>query len=179
MEYSTGNMWCGRFGSVREQKMGGRLSMKNGNPLAGILNIDRMRPVRRALFFAMMIALGSGTSGHAAEADYPLDVSIVNLIATPERYDHKLVRVAGYITISYLDTIWLHQEDYENRLGSNGVLMVMEDEQIEALKGCDKTYGVIVARFLKAKTGPDGLLDLAPLSLEQWKLIHCPIVKAP
>ena len=54
---------------------------------------------------------------------YAEDVSIIELIATPEKYDGKFVRVIGVGHIQtapndYLDSLYLSKEDYEIHTGN-------------------------------------------------------------
>jgi hypothetical protein len=50
------------------------------------------------------------------------DVSLLRLISTPERFDGKPVRVIGYVRIEFEgNAIYLHQEDYEHFIPTNGL----------------------------------------------------------
>ena len=50
------------------------------------------------------------------------NVSIVNLIATPEKYDGKLVRIFGFVKLEFEGTgIYLTEADLKNYLGKNGL----------------------------------------------------------
>jgi hypothetical protein len=48
-------------------------------------------------------------------------VSMINLIANPEKYDGKKVFITGYIDIGYESYIFLNKDDYKNRNYSNGL----------------------------------------------------------
>src|SRR6188472_601053 len=48
--------------------------------------------------------------------------SIVSLLATPERYAGKTVRVHGFVRLEFEgDAIYLHKEDFDQRLTSNAI----------------------------------------------------------
>ena len=74
---------------------------------------------------------GSGTF------DEPTDVSIIHLIATPERYDGKAVRLSGWFVYEFESTaIYLARDDAEHMNTRNG-LCVDIDEQKFAGAGLD------------------------------------------
>jgi hypothetical protein len=55
-------------------------------------------------------------------AEAPEDVSIIQLIATPGRYDGKLVRTIGFLRLEFEgDYLYLHQEDFKHAIMSNRV----------------------------------------------------------
>ncbi len=52
----------------------------------------------------------------------PRTVSLVRLIAVPEKYDKCMVRVEGFLHMEFEGTaLYLHREDYERLLLQNGV----------------------------------------------------------
>jgi hypothetical protein len=52
----------------------------------------------------------------------PLSVSLLQLIATPDAFEGKYVRVHGFVRIEHEGTaIYLHREDYEHMLTKNGL----------------------------------------------------------
>jgi hypothetical protein len=59
-------------------------------------------------------------------------MSLVELIANPKAYDGVRVAVVGYVTLSYEDeAIYLHKDDYENRLFTNAVKLAVSTELME------------------------------------------------
>jgi len=57
-----------------------------------------------------------------AEQPKVLSVSIVSLIANPEKYEDKRISVTGFLHIGFEDTaIYLHQDDYQNSITQNGL----------------------------------------------------------
>ena len=51
----------------------------------------------------------------------PTDVTLIQLIANPDKFDGKLVRVIGFLRLDFEGTVlYLHREDYENDL-RNGI----------------------------------------------------------
>ena len=55
-------------------------------------------------------------------AQQPTNVTLVQLIATPEKFDGKLIRVIGFLRLEFEgDVLYLHREDYENALLGDGI----------------------------------------------------------
>ena len=53
---------------------------------------------------------------------YPQDVSIIQLIATPEKYEGVLIRVIGYLRLEFEgNDIYLSQEDFINGILKNAL----------------------------------------------------------
>src|SRR4051794_20900429 len=58
----------------------------------------------------------------------PLSVSLLQLIATPDAFDGKYVRVHGFVRIEHEGTaIYLHREDAELMLTKNGLWLAAND----------------------------------------------------
>jgi len=71
------------------------------------------------LVLAGAVAVSFGASG---AHDEPASVSMVQLLATPERYEGRLVRVKGVAHFEFEESaLYLHREDAENMNGSNGL----------------------------------------------------------
>ncbi len=52
--------------------------------------------------------------------DIKENISLIRLIATPEKYDGKRIQVIGYLHIEFEGTaIYLHKEDFENHISEN------------------------------------------------------------
>lgn len=55
------------------------------------------------------------------------DVSIVNLIATPERYDGKVVRVDGVVILEFEgNAIYMTKADAENHISKNSIWLDLD-----------------------------------------------------
>jgi len=55
-------------------------------------------------------------------AQEPTNVTLVQLIANPEKFDGKLIRVIGFLRLEFEgDVLYLHREDYENALLGDGI----------------------------------------------------------
>ncbi|MCU1301439.1 MAG: hypothetical protein JWQ87_1723 [Candidatus Sulfotelmatobacter sp.] len=56
------------------------------------------------------------------QAQQLTNVTLVQLIANPERFDGKLIRVIGFLRLEFEgDVLYLHREDYENAILGDGI----------------------------------------------------------
>jgi hypothetical protein len=56
------------------------------------------------------------------QAQEPTDVTLVRLIANPETFDGKLIRVIGFLRLEFEgNVLYLHREDYENAILGDGI----------------------------------------------------------
>jgi hypothetical protein len=57
-----------------------------------------------------------------ATAAAPERVTLVQLIADPQKFDGKLIRVIGFLRLEFEgDVLYLHREDYEHAILGDGV----------------------------------------------------------
>jgi hypothetical protein len=87
------------------------------------------------------------------------NVSIVRLIATPEKYHERKVQVAGYMNLEFEgDAIYLHKEDYENGLYKNSFWVTFSDKlDKKEINELNKRYVLIEGTFNKDRHGHLGL----------------------
>ena len=111
----------------------------------------------RYIFLAM-----SACSGFVSAAEPPREgaehVSIIQLIATPEKYEGKLVTIQGFVRLEFEgNAIYLHRDDYEQGLSSNGLwLNANECKRIDG-KDFDTGYALVTGRFTSTGRGHMGL----------------------
>jgi hypothetical protein len=127
------------------------------------------RLVLPLLGIALVIALalwavaGPDPSASAAAGpapDRPVAVSLVQLIANPDAFDGKLVRVTGFVRVEHEGTaIYLHREDWEHMLTKNGLWLAANDSAPEGSReaGVNNRYALIEGRFNAKKKGHRGL----------------------
>lgn len=87
--------------------------------------------------------------------DDEYNISLVRLIATPEKYDGKTIQIIGYLNLEFEgNAVYLHQEDYEKSLSKNSFWVDFSKEiksKTDIMK-YNKKYVIIVGRFnLKSK----------------------------
>src|SRR5580704_3511350 len=75
---------------------------------------------------AVVLAGLWAVQGHAP---HPEDVSLVELIADPAKFDGKVVVVHGFLQIDYEhDMLFLHREDFDNVLLENAIWVDTTEE---------------------------------------------------
>ena len=78
------------------------------------------------------------------------DCSIINLIATPEKYHMKKVRLMGYAVIEFENQVlYLSEIDHRNHIYKNGIWLYLEDATTPILgfKGVKGKYVIITGIF--------------------------------
>ena len=92
--------------------------------------IDMNRTCRRALAVSavttvLLTALVAARVSRAQNNPIRNSVSIVQLIAAPEKYDGKVVMVMGFLRLEFEgDAIYLHEDDYRHAIHKNGLMVV-------------------------------------------------------
>jgi len=82
------------------------------------------------------------------ESVKPVDVTLVQLIASPERFDGKLIRVIGFLEITFEgNVLYLHREDYENAILGNGIWVNVTPEMFENSKSLSRSYVLLEGIF--------------------------------
>jgi len=73
------------------------------------------------------------------------DVSIIQLISNPEKFDGKYVRLIGFVRLEFEgDAIYLHEDDYKYGLTRNGLwLDVSEDYYRKDRQKFDQKYVLV------------------------------------
>ena len=87
-------------------------------------------------------------------------VSLVSLIATPEKYHEKKVRIVGYVNIEFEGNgIYLHKDDYKHGIYSNGFWISIDKNirQKIADEKMNKSYVLLEGIFNMNQRGHMGL----------------------
>lgn len=112
-----------------------------------------------ALFLGFFLTIPTGPATASVDP-YIKGVSMVNLIATPDRFQNKIVRVFGYLRLDFEGrAIYLHEDDYEHSLYKNGLWVSFKDGAFtdEQLKALDGKYVLLEGTFDAGKQGHMGL----------------------
>ncbi|ROH99611.1 hypothetical protein [Chryseobacterium daecheongense] len=88
-----------------------------------------------------------------------MHISLVRLIATPEKYHNKIIEVVGYLNLEFEgDAIYLHQEDYEKAILKNAFWVEFSNDiNKKGLMKYNKKYVIIRGRFNMNENGHMGL----------------------
>jgi len=87
----------------------------------------------RALSFCLLSVCVLGLAAGKIDtfllnAAEPMDVSIIQLVATPQIYDRKFVRVVGFVHLEFEgNDIYLHEEDFKHGLTKNSLWLSITD----------------------------------------------------
>ena len=84
------------------------------------------------------------------------NISMIRLIANPEKYDGKLIQVQGFFNLSSEGTaLYCHQEDFQHNLTENAVLVDLSRNNLgKDVSKYKKRYVILVGKF---EIGRDGL----------------------
>ena len=110
-----------------------------------------------ALFIGVLLVVSSRTLGQS-----DISVSLIRLIANPEKYDGQAVSVIGYLRLEFEgNMIYLHKEDFDHRVSENAVRVGIKKNERAQFKKKDLHYVLIVGTFQAAKSGtsdPNGTI---------------------
>jgi hypothetical protein len=117
--------------------------------------------MRKGFVISVVVIMGFCAVGRGQEQ--PLPVSLVQLIANPERYDGKLVNVEGFLPFGGVDgdEIFLGKADYENGIQANGVWVERTKQMLRDRAKLYSNYVVIEGVFRREKKPPSYLPHLA------------------
>ncbi|MCP9768481.1 hypothetical protein EGI22_11205 [Lacihabitans sp. LS3-19] len=95
--------------------------------------------------------------GFVLMEDY--NISLVRLIATPERYHGKKIQIVGYLNLEFEgDAIYLHKEDYEHSLNKNSFSVSFSNKlDRQNINYHNKSYVLIEGTFRMDRRGHMGL----------------------
>jgi hypothetical protein len=115
--------------------------------------------MRRYVVFTVLLACASAAfTIRSVSAEVAQGVSIVQLLASPEKFDGKFVRVFGFLRLEFEgDALYLHREDYTQGLTRNGVWVDRTEIVERAAKKLNMHYVLIEARFDAKNHGHMGL----------------------
>jgi len=142
---------------------------------------------RQIIGFLVLLLLGwtsyqgvSQAQTHESTRDkQPIDVGMVALVASPERYEGKSIRTHGFLCIEFEgDAVYLHKEDYRFGLSKNSLALRLSKAQREQFKSLSLKYvvieGTMYAKGLEATDAWSGAIDKIT-RLEVWPIDREPV----
>ncbi len=90
------------------------------------------------------------------------EVSLIQLIATPERYHDKFVQVIGYMNLEFEgNAIYLHKEDFTQGLTKNSLWVELSESirKQKDLKNYNEQYVIVIGTFDMNSKGHLGLFS--------------------
>ena len=84
---------------------------------------------------------------------------MIQLIANPQAYDGKTVRIIGFLHLEFEgNVIYLHNEDFRHGLTKNGLwIEIPKDMTKEQMKAVNDQYVICTARFVAKMHGHMGM----------------------
>jgi hypothetical protein len=103
---------------------------------------------------------GTSTSFNSG-AEELIDVSMINLIATPEKYHDKKIRVIGYLNLEFEgNAIYLHKEDFDRSILRNAFWVDFSEKIAQTQRHqCSRKYVLIEGTFDMKSHGHMGLFS--------------------
>jgi len=84
----------------------------------------------------------------------PTNVTVVQLIATPEKFDGKLIRVIGFLRLEFEgDVLYLHREDYENAILGDGIWVEFTPDMAKQSTILNMQYVLLEGVFSSSEHG--------------------------
>lgn len=87
-------------------------------------------------------------------AQQPTNVTLVQLIATPAKFDGKLIRVIGFLRLEFEgNVLYFHREDYENSILGNGIWVEVLPEMSKQSATLNMHYVLLEGVFSSKEHG--------------------------
>jgi hypothetical protein len=87
-------------------------------------------------------------------AEQPVNVTLVRLIANPEKFDGKLIRVIGFLRLEFEgNVLYLHREDYEFAILGDGIWVDITPEMTKQSKTLNMNYVLLEGIFSSRERG--------------------------
>lgn len=113
------------------------------------------------LFFSLSTSFAQDDAQKRKEAfsSGEYNVSIVRLIATPEKYHNKAVQIIGYLNLEFEgNAIYLHKDDYDNREYKNSFWVSFSNNlDKKEIENCNNSYVILQGIFDMGAHGHRGL----------------------
>jgi len=101
-----------------------------------------------SLVLFCLFFLTAGESRQKPIAPKPENVSLIQLIASPEKFDGKMVSLVGFLGIEPEDArVYLSREDYQQYIPGNGVWVDVNKDMLRNVEDIDLHYVVLVGIF--------------------------------
>lgn len=110
----------------------------------------------KTLFLHILIAILALVA--PMHADEPLEVSMIQLIATPDKFHGKFVRVIGYLHLEFEgNALYLHREDHLAAISMNGIWFGGTVETMKTPKVFTDQYMLVEGTFDSKSHGHMGM----------------------
>jgi hypothetical protein len=91
-------------------------------------------------------------------ATEPIEVTLVQLIANPEKFDGKAIRVIGFLRLEFEgNVLYLHREDYEHAILGDGIWVDVTPEMTKQKDALNMHYVLLEGVFSSGDRGHMGM----------------------
>jgi hypothetical protein len=139
-----------------------------GRPFNAIVRRHFVR-IKSTSALAVLMAVSSGAAAQAPSvtAPFPESVSIVQLIARPEKFHGRIIQVTGFCNFQFEgNAVYLHSEDYSNHNSKNGVWVNLPDPPPKFSRGPCLIFGRFDASQHGHRGHYSGLIQASQVS--EW-----------
>jgi|SRR5208283_3950483 len=92
------------------------------------------------------------------KAQQPTDATLVQLIANPDKFDGKLIRVIGFLRLEFEgNVLYLHREDYENAILGDGIWVDVTPAIMKQSATLNMNYVLLEGVFSSGERGHRGM----------------------
>jgi hypothetical protein len=107
------------------------------------------------------------------KAEEPVNVTLVQLIANPEKFDGKPIRVIGFLRLEFEgNVLYLHREDYENAILGDGIWVDVTPEITKQSKTLNLNYVLLEGIFKSSDRGHMGMWSGTIKGIRRAQLWH-------
>jgi hypothetical protein len=120
------------------------------------MNVRLMRYVSVSVGL-MLLTVGLGVCIGAPKQPGPINVGMIALLASPQKYNGKIIRTIGFLHIGPMresDILCLYEDDGKFSLFKNTFALDLSDDQRKQFINLNHTY-VLITGTLHSK-GPEG-----------------------
>lgn len=106
------------------------------------------------IYYVVFFLLISPMAVLAADIE---NVSMIQLIAAPEKYNEKTIRVIGYMHLEFEgNALYLHREDFVRAIGRNSIWIDLTESQTKPSSNLNDSYVVVEGIFSSTRKGHFG-----------------------
>lgn len=106
----------------------------------------------------MLLTAGVGISvGAPKKQPGPINVGMIPLLASPEKYNGKIIQTIGFLNIGSMrenDNLWLHEDDGKFSLYKNSFALDLSEDQRKQFLPVNHTYVMVIGTL--HSDGPEG-----------------------
>ncbi len=125
--------------------------------------------------FSFIVILFLSPYGSGASSETPIDVSIIQLIATPEMFEGKFVSVIGFIHIGQeQDLLFLEEQDFNQAAYQNALWFHLSEEMGRDWQKLNRNFVGVVGVFTARHEGPYGCPNGGFLSVQRYQVDSTP-----